>query len=135
MDRGTLMMVIVMTDISIEGDRLVAVIHGLDCLWTCRRRIVVPLAHVKNARVDPHLEEEGPWLGAGRTDALLDYAVAAGPMMVHGRHEFWDVHHPERAVSIDLEDEPFSRLVLEVEDPAAVIDAVNAAVRASSAAA
>jgi hypothetical protein len=65
-------MVIVMTDISIEGDRLVAVIHGLDCLWTCRRRIVVPLAHVKNARVDPHLEEEGPWLGAGRTDALLD---------------------------------------------------------------
>jgi hypothetical protein len=76
----------------------------------------------------------GPWLGAGRTDALLDYAVAAGPMVVHGRHEFWDVHDPERSVTIDLEDEPFERLVIEVDDPVAVVDAVNAALAALAAA-
>ena len=77
----------------------------------------MPLAHVTGARVDPHVASHGPWLGAGRTDALLDYAVAAGPMVVHGRHEFWDVHDPERCVTIDLEDEPFERLVIEVDDP------------------
>jgi hypothetical protein len=71
----------------------------------------------------------GPRLGAGRTGALLDYAVAAGPMLVHGRREFWNVHHPEHAVTIDLVDEPFARLVIEVEDPPAVIEAVNDAVR------
>ena len=51
-------------------------------------------------------------------------------MLVHGRREFWDVHDPERAVTIDLVDEPYQRLVVEVADPAAVIAAVNAAVQA-----
>ena len=116
--------------VHIEGERLVVTMHGFDVVWTFRRRIAVPLAHVTGARVDPHVASHGPWLGAGRTDALLDYAVAAGPMVVHGRHEFWDVHDPERCVTIDLEDEPFERLVIEVDDPVAVVDAVNAAVQA-----
>jgi hypothetical protein len=128
-------MVMVMAEVTVRDDRLVVMIHGLDVLWTFRSRLVVPLAHVRGARIDPHLESEGPWLGAGRTDALLDYAVAAGPMIVHGRHEFWDVHHPDRAVAIDLEHEPFTRLVLEVEDREAVITTVNAAVEAARAAA
>ena len=65
---------------------------------------------------------------------LLDYAVAAGPMLVHGRHEFWDVHDPRHAISIDLEAEPFERLVIEVADPAAVAEAINAAVAVKAAA-
>ncbi len=108
---------------------------GWDVLWTLRKRLVVPLEHVKGASADAKVASHGPWLGAGRTDALLDYAVAAGPMLVHGRHEFWDVHHPERTISIDLEGEPFARLVLEVSDPAAVIAAVNAAVATARSAA
>ena len=92
---------------------------------------MLPLEHVASARLDPHVRSEGPWLGAGRTDSLLDYAVAAGPMLVHGRREFWDVHDPERAVTIELVDEPYQRLVVEVADPAAVVDAVNAAARAA----
>jgi len=35
------------------------------------------------------------------------------------------VHHPDRCVTIDLQGEPFDRLVIEVDDPAAVIRAVN----------
>jgi hypothetical protein len=55
-------------------------------------------------------------------------------MLVHGRHEFWDVHHPDRAISIDLVDEPFERLVLEVADPEAVVTAINAALVSRAAA-
>jgi hypothetical protein len=117
--------------VDIEGERLVVTMHGLDVMWTFRRRIVVPLAHVKGARIDPHVDRHGPWLGAGRTMALLDYAVAAGPMLVHGRHEFWDVHHPDSCVTIDLVDEPFERLVIEVEAPGAVVEAVTAAVKSA----
>jgi hypothetical protein len=54
--------------------------------------------------------------------ALLDHAVAAGPMLVHGRHEFW---------TIDLVDEPFELLVIEVEAPGAVVEAVTAAVESA----
>lgn len=124
-----------MTDVTIKDGRLHVNIHGIDVLWTFKSRLVLPLEHVVGARRDLHLRAEGPWLGAGRTDTLLDYAVAAGPMVVHGRREFWDVRDPERAVTIDLVGEPYQRLVVEVRDPAAVMDAVNAAVRARSAAA
>lgn len=113
--------------VQIEGERLVVAMHGFDVVWAFRRRLIVPLAHVTGARVDPHVASQGPWLGAGQTDALLDYAVAAGPMLVHGRHEFWDVHRLERVISIDLVDEPFERLVLEVADPEAVVSAISAA--------
>jgi len=120
--------------VDIDGERLIVTMHGFDVVWTFRRRVVVPLAHVKGARIDPHVERRGPWLGAGQTVALLDYAVAAGPMLVHGRHEFWDVHHPDSCVTIDLEDEPFERLVIEVEDPPATVEAVTAALEQARAA-
>ena len=122
-----------MTDVTIKDDRLHVNIRGIDVLWALKSRLVLPLEHVVGARRDRHLRAEGPWLGAGRTDALLDYAVAAGPMTVHGRREFWDVHDPDRAVTIDLVGERYQRLVVEVRDPAAVMDAVNAAVRAKPA--
>lgn len=114
--------------IDIGATQLTVTLRGLDVVWAVRRRISVPLDHVSGARVDSHVASHGPWLGAGQTDALLDYAVAAGPMLVHGGHEFWDVHHPERAISIEPVEEPFARLVLEVADPEAVVSAINAAV-------
>jgi hypothetical protein len=123
------------THIDIDTHVLRVRLHGLDVVWTARRRFVVPIGHVKGAHTDPHVARHGPWLGAGHTDALLDYAVAAGPMLVHGRHEFWDVHHPEGVVVIDLEGERYERLVLEVRDPEETAATVNAAVEAARAAA
>jgi hypothetical protein len=120
--------------IDINETALTVLLRGFDVLWTTRRRISVPLAHVRGARIDPGVVRHGPWLGAGYTDALLDYAVAAGPMVVHGRHEFWDVHFPERTVVIDLADEQYERLVIDVDDPEAEVARVNAAVGVSAAA-
>jgi hypothetical protein len=119
-----------MVEVRVRGERLVVEIHGLDVLWSLRSRLVVPLAHVKGARIDPYLEIEEPWVGAGVTDATLGWTVAAGPMLLHGEREFWAVHHPHKAIAIDLKGESFSRLVLEVQNPLATIEAVNSAVRA-----
>jgi hypothetical protein len=122
-----------MTEVTVTDDQLRVTIRGMDVLWAFKTRIVFPLEHVAGARHDAGVRSRGPWLGAGRTDSLLDYAVAAGPMVVHGRREFWNVHDPDRAVTIDLVGEPYERLVVEVRDPAAVVAAVNAAARAETA--
>ena len=114
--------------IDMNASSMTVTLRGLDVVWATRRRIVVPLGHIRGARYDAQAARHGPWLGAGRTDALLDYAVAAGPMRVHGRREFWDVRDPGRAVAIDLAEEQYDRLVIEVDDPAATVEAVNAAV-------
>jgi hypothetical protein len=48
----------------------------------------------------------------------------------HGRNSFiktaseswlWDVHHPEKTIVIDLHDERYSELVVEVDDPEAAV--------------
>ncbi len=70
-------------------------LHGMDVVWTARRRFVIPLSHVKGARIDPNVARRGPWLGAGHTDALLDYAVAGRNDAGARPSRFWDVHHPE----------------------------------------
>ncbi|HTX68987.1 MAG TPA: hypothetical protein VMH50_07540 [Thermoleophilia bacterium] len=114
--------------IDMRDGRLVVEIEGSDRLWCAARRIVVPLPNVRGAHLDPDIENEAPWIAAGRTDQLLDYAVAAGPMLVLGERDFWDVRRPEHAIVIDLDDQPCSRLVIEVDDPKAAIDAVNAAI-------
>ena len=120
--------------IDIDETTLTVRPRGLDVVWTTRRRITVPLEHVRGARIDPAVVRQGPWLGAGFTDALLGYTVAAGPMVLHGRHEFWDVHFPERTVVVDLADEQYERLVIDVDDPEATAAAINAAAGARAAA-
>ena len=120
--------------IDIDEETLTVRLRGLDVMWTTRRRITVPLAHVQGARIDPDVARRGPWLGAGYTDALLDYTVAAGPMLVRGRHEFWDVHYPEHTIVIDLADEPYERLVIDVDDPEARVAEINGAVGSRAAA-
>ena len=51
--------------------------------------------------------------------------IAAGQVRQEGQWAFWDVHDPERAVIIDLADERFARLVIEVDDPWATAASIN----------
>jgi hypothetical protein len=45
----------------------------------------------------------------------------------------YDVHDPERTVVLELEHETYRRLVVEVEDPAAVVATLEAAIAGRSA--
>ena len=130
-----------MVDLSVHNGKLIVEVVGLDKFWALTRHLAIPLEHVIGARVDPEVRYDGPWLGAGRTDATLGWAIAAGPMAVRARRggrlhrEFWDVHRPERTVVVDLVDEPYTRLVLEVPDPeraASFLNRVAAAIERPS---
>jgi hypothetical protein len=52
--------------------------------------------------------------------------ITAGTYVVRrGPKEFWDVRKRGRAVAIELRDHPFTRIVVEVDDPKAVVDRVT----------
>jgi hypothetical protein len=53
--------------------------------------------------------------------------ISAGRFYSHRQLVFWDVHDPRRAIAIELRDERYARLVLEVEDPEAEIARVQQA--------
>ena len=47
--------------------------------------------------------------------------IRAGRCYQDGKRVVWDVHHPEKAIVIDLHDERFKQLVVEVAEPEAAV--------------
>lgn len=116
-----------MAQIEVAGDRLVIRLDRADRLWSFRSELEVPLAHVRGAQVDPD-QARPTWSGLPiRGDNGLPGMIAAGQVREEGHWAFWDVHDPERAVIIDLADERYTRLVIEVDDPFATAANINQA--------
>ena len=51
--------------------------------------------------------------------------INAGTFHIHGERVFWDVHDPAKAVVIELADEHYARLVVQVADPGATVALVE----------
>jgi len=51
--------------------------------------------------------------------------ITAGTFYQDGKRVFWDVHHPEKTINIDLHDERYNELVVEVADPDAAVKLIQ----------
>jgi hypothetical protein len=51
--------------------------------------------------------------------------IRAGTFYQEGKRVFWDVHHPERTIVIDLHDERYNALVVEVDDPETAVKLIQ----------
>jgi len=105
--------------VNIVDDDLVVVIEGLDKLWALTSRLVVPLRCVRGATADPGAIKEPKGIRGPGTH--LPGFITAGTFRIDGERIFWDVHNPAKAVVIELADQRFARLVIEVADPAATV--------------
>lgn len=114
-----------MARVLIDSTTMTVQVEGLHRLWGFKRRITAPLAHVRGATVDPGVVDEpkglrAPGLGLGRVATI-------GTFYRDGERHFWDVTAGGRPIVVELEGERYDRLVIEVEDPHATVDAINAA--------
>ena len=115
-----------MTEVELTRNALVVHVQGMDQLWALKSRLEISLAHVVGAEVDPEIARE--WhkgIRAGGTH--VPGVITAGTFYQDGERVFWDVHDPERAVMIQLRDERYARLVIEVENPHATAVAIQGA--------
>jgi hypothetical protein len=116
-----------MTKITIEGGQLIVEVEGFDKVLAVKSRISVDLAHVSGARIDADAAHE--WQGVRFPGARIPGVVTAGTFYRGGEKVFWDVHGGgDNAVVIDLVHDEYDRLVVEVDDPAEAVAAINAAV-------
>jgi hypothetical protein len=110
--------------VDVMDDRLVVDIKGADRLWALRSRLEVPLANVVD--VAPAIAEARKWLHGLRVGGThVPGVISAGRFYEHGRWVFWDVHEPEHAIGIQLRDEKYDRLVIEVADPGDVMERIH----------
>jgi hypothetical protein len=112
-----------MAKVGIEGTNLVIEIEGIDKLWALRSRLTIPLANVRGATLDPGIVREFKGIKVAGTH--MPGVLTAGTFRHEGERVFWDVHDARKAVVIELSDERYARLVVEVEDPRATVDLVE----------
>ena len=108
-----------MARISVDGDSLEVTIEGIDKLLSFQSHLRIPLNCVVGVFADHEvLADRG---GLKAPGARIPGVIQAGTFYKDGARVFWDVHHGDRAVVIDLADQSYDRLVVEVDDPDATV--------------
>jgi len=102
-------------------------LQGLRKFWVLKSRLEIPLAHVRSARVEPALARG--WLhGLRHAPDGPHHLPAPGTLWRDNGRMFWDVQDPERTIVVTVSDEAYQELVVEVEEPAAVLGLIAGAI-------
>jgi hypothetical protein len=109
-----------MVEISVDGDKAVFTVEGLDKLWAFRSRLEIPLSHIKGVRSDP-VVARGWYHGFRLLGTHMPGVLTAGTFHRDGNNVFWDVHDPERTIVLELDHELYDQLIIEVPDPAKAV--------------
>jgi hypothetical protein len=109
-----------MVNLRVLKDAAVFEVEGLHQLWALKTRLEIPLTHITSVEFDP--EQVGRWWHGWK---LLGTDVpglfAAGTFYYHGELVFWDVSDPASTIIVSLNHERYKKLIVEVEDPQAVV--------------
>jgi hypothetical protein len=115
-----------MVELSIGDGRLRIEILGWHKVFAFKSRFLIPLDHVRDVRRDP--EDAMQWWKGWRVcGTAVPGVISAGWYYKDGRHVFWDVTSPQNAIAIDLINEGYSQLIVEVADPDAAISLIQGA--------
>lgn len=116
-----------MVALSIEDGVATFEVEGADKLWALKSRLEIPLAHIRGARVDREIAH-GWWHGLRAPGTSVPGIITAGTFYQHGMRVFWDVHDPANVIVVELADERYDELVIEVADPELTVATIAAAV-------
>jgi hypothetical protein len=115
-----------LVDLSVAEGKLTLHVRGADKLWAFKSSLEIPLVHIAGVRADPEVAR-GWWHGARMPGTSVPGVITAGTFYQDGKRVFWDVHHPEKTIVIDLHDERFNELVVEVADPETAVKLIQTA--------
>jgi hypothetical protein len=117
-----------MIEVTIESDKAIFEVQGWDQLWSLRSRLEIPLTHINGAHIDPD-PPMGWFDGVKLGGTGIPNIFKAGTFYQDGGLVFWDVHHQEKTIVVELNHERYQKLIIEVEDPAATVKLLNGAAR------
>jgi hypothetical protein len=115
-----------------QHQKLIVEVVDIERLWVHNSHFEIPLAHVKGASLNPEVANDLPYPSQLPGDPQLHSPVSAGTFYKHGKRVFWEVSDPAQAVVIELKDDEYAELVVQVENPEAMVSQINQAIGAQS---
>jgi hypothetical protein len=111
-----------MVEVTVYHDTVVFTVQGLHKVLAFKSQLTVPRSHIIGMRHDPTAAQRLQGIRAGGTS--VPGLVKAGTFYLdhHASHKptFLDVGNPKNLLVIDLRDEEYQQLIIEVDDPVAV---------------
>jgi hypothetical protein len=114
-----------MVEVELSEQSLVVVVKGFDKILAVKSSVEVPLEHVTGAEVGIAEEAWVQLQDSFRVGTAVG-SVVAGSFKHHGEWMFWDIHDRTKAITIHVAHEKYAKLIVQVADPQAVVDAIRA---------
>lgn len=115
-----------MVDLSLAEGKLTLHVRGADKLWALKSSLEIPLVHIVRVQADPEIAR-GWYHGLRMPGTSIPGVITAGTFYQDGKRVFWDVHHPDKTIVIDLHDEQYNQLIVEVADPQSAVQLIQQA--------
>ena len=112
--------------LSIKDDNLVFELHGIDELFAITRSISIPLEHVVSASTEK--VSWGGWNQLRTSGAVLPGVIKDGTYLTSDGTMFFEMHHPDKCVTVVLDHEKYKRIIFEVEDKDIAAQEINDAI-------
>ena len=94
-------------------------VEGLHKIWALKNQLIIPAPNVVKAYQDE--SELSGWKGWRMPGTHIPFLITAGTYYKNGERTFWDVVNQENSIIIKLKDERYQKLIIEVDNPAKVI--------------
>jgi hypothetical protein len=109
--------------IRIEGDDLILELHGVDQIFAIKRSISVPLAHITSVSTDTVPWKAFQQLKVGGTS--LTGVIKEGRFLDQNGMTFFEMRHPDRCITLNLDHETYKKIVFEVDDKEAAAQTIR----------
>lgn len=111
--------------IEVSESELSVELSGVSTVLALRSHLTVPLSEVEGAAVMSLEQARSEGVGIKVPGVRIPGVFRAGSYRTGDSWQFWYVGQPDRVLVIDLADDRYERLVLEVDDPDAEAARIN----------
>ncbi len=112
-----------MITINRQDDKFIFEVNGMHKLWAFKSQLTIPVNHIINAYQD--LESIKGWRGWKAPGTFIPSIITAGTFYKDGNKIFWDTSNIEKCIIVDLKDEDYKQLIIEVENPVDAIETLT----------
>ena len=112
-----------MVKVTVDNNHVVFNVVGLHKLLSFKDEIRVPKEHISKAH---NYRKTMPlWKGWRMPGTHVPFVIAAGTFYQRGQKNFWDVVKQRNAIVVELKDEKYKNLIIEVENPEETLSLLN----------
>jgi hypothetical protein len=112
-----------MVEVTVGGDNIIFNIRGLHKLWSFKRQLIIPRSNITRVKQDISVLKGCKGIKAPGTH--IPGLIVAGTFRNNGKKSFWDVCKSKNAIVVDLKNEEYDFLIIEVSDPESVMDLIT----------